>query len=71
MELVAVFLWIVYFAIGFYYAIYTNKDWFKKAETNKYEVDETMLLIGSTFIALTWPVFFIARSIKKIVKCLK
>jgi hypothetical protein len=71
MDLAVEDLWFVYFVIGIPYAIYINKDWFKKAETNKDEVDEQMLFIGTTFIAITWPVFFIVRSIKKIVKCLK
>ena len=71
MDWIAVFVLFVYLAIGLSYAIYTNKDWFKKAETNKDEVDEPMLCIGTTFIAITWPAFFIVRSIKKIVKCLK
>ena len=55
----------VYLAIGLSYAIYTNKDWLKKAETNKDEVDEPMLCIGITFISITWPLFLIVRSIKK------
>lgn len=58
----------IYLAIGFPYAIYINKDWFKKAKNNKSEVDETMLCIGTTFISLAWPLFFIARTIKNILK---
>jgi hypothetical protein len=71
MDWIVVSVWFVYLAIGLPYAIHINKDWFKKAETNKDEVDEPMLCIGTTFIAITWPAFFIVRSIKKIVKCLK
>lgn len=66
MEWNAVTVLFVYLAIGFPYAIYINKYWFKKAKNNKYEVDETMLCIGTTFIALVWPLFFIVRIIKKI-----
>ena len=68
MDGIAVSVLFVYLAIGLSYAIYTNKDWFKKAETNKDEVDEPMLCIGITFIAITWPLFLIVRSITKISK---
>ena len=68
MDCIAVSVFLVYLAIGLSYAINTNKDWFKNAETNKDEVDEPMLCIGITFIAITWPLFLIVRSIKKISK---
>ncbi len=68
MDWIAVSVWLVYLAIGLHYAIHINKYWFKKAETNRDEVDEPMLCIGTTFIAITWPVFLIVRSIKKIAK---
>jgi integral membrane sensor domain MASE1 len=68
MEWIAVTVLFVYLAIGLPYAIYINKDWFKKAKNNKYEVDETMLCIGTTFIFLAWPLFFIVRTIKNILK---
>ena len=71
MEWIAISGWFLYFVIGLTYAIHINKDWFNKAETNKDEVDVPMLCIGSTFIAIIWPIFFIVRLIKKIVKCLK
>lgn len=68
MDWIAVSVLFVYFAIGLPYAIHINKDWFKKAEVNKDEVDEQMLCIGTTFIAITWPLFLIVRLIKKIAK---
>lgn len=68
MDWIVVSVLLVYLAIGLSYAIHTNKDWIKKAETNKDEVDEPMLCIGITFIAITWPLFLIVRSIKKISK---
>ena len=71
MDWVAVSVLFLYLAIGLPYAVYINKYWFKKAETNKDEVDKPMLCISTTFIAVTWPVFFIVRLIKNIVKCLK
>ena len=71
MDWIAVSVWFVYLAIGLPYAIHINKDWFKKAEINKDEVDEPMLYLCTTLIAVAWPVVLIVRSIKKIVKCLK
>ena len=68
MDWIAVSLWFVYLAIGLPYAIHINKNWFKKAEHNKDGVDVPMLCIGTTFIALAWPLFFIFRSIKNIAK---
>ena len=65
MDWIAVSVLFVYLAIGLSYAINTNKDWFKKFETNKDEVDEPMLCIGITVIAITWPLFLIVRLIKK------
>ena len=68
MDWIALSVWFVYLAIGLPYAIDINKDWFKKAETNKDEVDETMLFIGTTFIVVAWPLFFIVRTIKNNLK---
>ena len=75
MDWITVAGWFLYLAIGLSYAIYINKDWFKKAKTDKDEVDEPMLYICTTLIAITWPIisitwslFLIIRLIKKITK---
>ena len=71
MDWITVAGWFLYLAIGLSYAIYINKDCFKRVKTNKEEVDEPMLYICTTLIAITWPIISITWSLFLIIKLIK
>jgi tryptophan 2,3-dioxygenase len=58
----------VYFFIGIVYAIYTHKDELKACNDKNSEIEEPMLFIWVTAVAMLWPVSLIIKLIKKLVR---